>query len=342
MQDNSIKLWRIRMPQPKNIVLKKIEYQMLKNLNFTPTDEDRVKMAQSVLNANIDEGDVIIDSEMPATLFGATLDWSVGGVDDTTVGISLAGITVEQDLASDLNIEPTPAPTAITRAQLDTMIANGDDVTGVDTSEITDMSSLFEYNITFNQDISGWDTSSVTNMYKMFFHAENFNSSIVGWNTSNVENMQSMFEYAVMFNQDISGWNTSKVTIMADMFKTALVFNQDISSWDVSQVTGTYRMFQDARAFDQDLSAWDISSLTAANDMFKVIAGSDGLLSTTNYDALLNGWSTLEGTETQIPTGITFSGGLSQYSAAGETARNLLTGTYGWTITDGGLYQEPM
>ena len=37
---------------------------------------------------------------------------------------------------------------------LRTMIANGEDVTQVNTSQITDMSRLFEGNSTFNQDIS--------------------------------------------------------------------------------------------------------------------------------------------------------------------------------------------
>ena len=48
------------------------------------------------------------------------------------------------------------------------MISNGDDVTKVVTSLITDMSSMFYNNSTFNQDISAWDVSNVTNMAYMF------------------------------------------------------------------------------------------------------------------------------------------------------------------------------
>jgi hypothetical protein len=56
-------------------------------------------------------------------------------------------------------------------------------------------------------------------------------------------------------------------------------------------------------------------------------------LSTANYDASLIAWST-----GSPHSGITFSGGNSKYTTggAGQTARNTLTGTYGWTITDGG------
>ena len=57
----------------------------------------------------------------------------------------------------------------IDRATLRTVIANGEDVTGVNTSQITDMSFLFRNNRTFNQDISAWDVGNVTNMEKMFF-----------------------------------------------------------------------------------------------------------------------------------------------------------------------------
>lgn len=38
----------------------------------------------------------------------------------------------------------------ITREELDQLIAEGEDVTSINTSEITDMSSLFEDNPTFN------------------------------------------------------------------------------------------------------------------------------------------------------------------------------------------------
>ena len=54
-------------------------------------------------------------------------------------------------------------------------------------------------------------------------------------------------------------------------------------------------------------------------------------LSTDNYDALLNGWSTLT-----LQPNVTFSGGNSHYCHA-ETARQNIINNFGWTITDGGL-----
>jgi len=68
---------------------------------------------------------------------------------------------------------------------------------------------------TFNADISGWDTSSVTNMFSMFNGATAFNQPL-SWDTSRVANMGSMFYKAEAFNQPLS-WNISSLTINTAM-----------------------------------------------------------------------------------------------------------------------------
>ena len=56
-----------------------------------------------------------------------------------------------------------------------------------DTSNVTDMSYMFQYASKFNGDIGNWNTSKVTNMVGMFFGANNFNKDyIINWDTSNV------------------------------------------------------------------------------------------------------------------------------------------------------------
>jgi surface protein len=96
----------------------------------------------------------------------------------------------------------------------------------IDTSKITDMRYLFEFDGIpnslnhFNGDISEWDVSNVTDMSCMF-HNSDFNgehSDLSNWDVSNVTNMIDMFAHS-SFNGDISKWDVSKVTDMNDIFK---------------------------------------------------------------------------------------------------------------------------
>ena len=85
--------------------------------------------------------------------------------------------------------------------------------------------------------------------------------------------------------------------------------------------------------FNQDISGWNIGSLVDGTDFLN----GNGAFSTTNYDLLLDntsGW--LNNATPQNNVGISF--GTTQYTLGGnaEAGRNVLTGTYGWTIIDGG------
>ena len=89
------------------------------------------------------------------------------------------------------------------------------DLNDIDTSNIIDMSDLFEYS-DFNGDISKWNVSNVKTMYGMFYKSE-FNGDISKWNVSNVTDMVSMFMKS-NFNSDISNWDVSNVTNSTNIF----------------------------------------------------------------------------------------------------------------------------
>ncbi len=150
------------------------------------------------------------------------------------------------------------------------------------TSNVTNMSSLFEYNDKFNSDISNWDTSNVTSMSEMFFDATSFNQPIGSWDVSNVTNMNSMFLYADSFNQPIGNWDTSNVTNMGGMLYGATSFNQALK-WDTSKVTDMSWMFCEASLFNQPIGNWDTSSVTNMSYMFN---------RATSFNQAIGGWDT--------------------------------------------------
>ena len=169
--------------------------------------------------------------------------------------------------------------TVVNLTTLKFLIEQGDDVSKVVPSLVTDMSDLFKNNSTFNQNISTWDVSNVTNMSGMFYGAVTgsataFNQPIGDWDVTNVTNMSRMFYGATAFNQPIGDWDVSSVTDMSAMFlSSALIsdvnaFNQPIGNWNVSNVTDMGNMFSYARNFNQNISTWDVSNVTNMSNMF--------------------------------------------------------------------------
>lgn len=186
--------------------------------------------------------------------------------EDTTLYIQIDGY---KSAKYKLNILKKTENTPITRGELDKMIANNEDVTNVNVSQIQNMSNLLSKNSEFNQDISNWDVSSVTNMANMFRSATSFNQPIGKWNVSSVTNMDSMFHSNPSFNQSISEWNVSAVTNMSRMFLFASEFNQPIDNWNVSAVTEMVVMFHGATNFNQPIGSWNVSAVEEMTGMFE-------------------------------------------------------------------------
>ena len=153
-----------------------------------------------------------------------------------------------------------------------------DDISGWNTSNVTDMNSMFSGAAAFNQNIGGWDTSSVTDMGSMFFGADVFNNDgfALSWDTSSVTDMSSMFYSAFDFNNGGAvntslsplNWDTTNVITMFEMFRSASNFNQSLSNFNTALVTNMSHMFFEASSFNQDISGWNTSAVTDMSYMF--------------------------------------------------------------------------
>ena len=196
-----------------------------------------------------------------------------------------------------------------------------------DTSAVLNISNMFNGCSVFNQALS-FDTSAVENMAEMFSGCTAFNQAL-SFDTSAVTNMDSMFFGCSVFNQALS-FNTSAVDNMGRMFRDATAFNQNISSWNTSAVTDMYQMFKDAPAFNQNIGTWNVANVE--NFSFFMQGKTDATFSTTNLNAIYNGWSTQA-----VQSSLTIDFGTAKYTAAATAGRLILTGTALWTITDGGL-----
>jgi len=87
-------------------------------------------------------------------------------------------------------------------------------------------------------------------------------------------------------------------------------------------------MFGNSTAFNQNLGALNVANVTNFTNFMST--KTPATFSTTNLDAIYNGWVTVQSSRV-------ISFGTAKYSAAGTAGRNYLTGTKLWTITDGGL-----
>ena len=194
--------------------------------------------------------------------------WTNESNEESNIYLDVNGITIKAEAWAEVGrkgiidgVEYTIVDEGILRG----MIANGQDVTKVVTSKITNFERLFYENTSFNQSIGSWDTSNVTNMSGVFSKS-NFNQPIGNWDVSNVTNMYDSF-YGTPFNQDISNWDVSNVTLMQGTFAKSQ-FNQNIGSWNTSSVDNMRYMFWDASTFNQDLSDWCVTNLTTAPTAF--------------------------------------------------------------------------
>jgi surface protein len=121
------------------------------------------------------------------------------------------------------------------------------DLSMIDTSNVSDMHSMFENSVISDLNLSTFNTSKVTDMSQMFNYATINNLNLLSFDTSNVIDMSYMFENTKNLEIiDISSFDTSNVTKMGFMFyyssnlKTVYVGD----NWSTSNVNNSARMFE--------------------------------------------------------------------------------------------------
>ena len=147
------------------------------------------------------------------------------------------------------------------------------DVSGFDTSKVTDMSSMFNYcSKLASLNVSGFDTANVTNMSWMFNWCSKLTSLDVStFDTSKVENMGFMFRYCeALKTLDLSHFNTSNVTDMQRMFFLCTNLRSlNVTNFDTSKTVFMGKMFYKcSRIVSLDLSDFNTSNVTDMNAMF--------------------------------------------------------------------------
>ena len=148
------------------------------------------------------------------------------------------------------------------------------DVSGFDTSNVTDMYEMFYYcgRLT-SLDFSGWNVPNVTDMGYMFYHCTGLTSlDLSGWNAQSVANVNCMFQYCEgLTSLDLSGWNAQSVANMGSMFGRCISLTSlDLSGFNTSNVTTMNGIFYQCISLTSlDISGWNTSSVAGMNNMFE-------------------------------------------------------------------------
>ena len=147
------------------------------------------------------------------------------------------------------------------------------DVCNSDTSNVTDMSSMFEgcRDLT-SVDMSNFDTSKVISMSSMFYRCAELKSvNVRDFDTSNVKSINGMFaSCGSLTSIDLSDFDTGSVTDMSYLFsECGSLTNIDVSNFNTGKVTNMFRMFDNCwNLTDIDVSRFDTSNVTNMANMF--------------------------------------------------------------------------
>lgn len=154
-------------------------------------------------------------------------------------------------------------------------VLNNLDISGFNTSKVTNMSQMFEscQALSSIKGLDNLDTSNVTNMYRMFSSCNALPElNLSNWDVSNVTNMSWLFAHCDSVKKiDVSMWDRSKVSDVSYMFNNLdNVTEIDISNWgDMSSLTNVYYLFYNCPKLETlRMNNCDTSKITNMDNMF--------------------------------------------------------------------------
>ncbi|EDN9173132.1 BspA family leucine-rich repeat surface protein, partial [Listeria monocytogenes] len=214
------------------------------------------------------EGDSVSDSPLEKVIIRDNYYPETPSLTDISRMVTLCRKLSELDV-SGLN---TSSVTNMYAAFSNTNSLKELDISNFDTSSVTDMSYMFSYCTSLEElDLSTFDTSSVTNMYCMLNGLHLKKLDLSNFDTSSVTNMQQMFYGSYNLEElDLSNFDTSSVTNMHLMFGGCKSLEElDVSTFDTSSVTNMRGVFAECNSLGElDLSTFDTSSATTMQIMF--------------------------------------------------------------------------
>ena len=152
------------------------------------------------------------------------------------------------------------------------------DLSNFNTTKVTYMDSMFNgcYGLT-RLDLSNFDTANVTSMCAMFSGCRRLTSLDVShFDTAKVTNMSIMFSgCSDLTRLDVSNFDTAKVSYMYSMFSGCSgLTSLDVSNFDTAKVTQMYSMFSYCSGLmTLDLSNFDTAKVTYMYSMFSYCSG---------------------------------------------------------------------
>jgi hypothetical protein len=181
--------------------------------------------------------------------------------------------------------------------------------------------------------VDQWGTGYGTNWYLAFRGCTNLTSLPTGAFGAGIINLSYAFESCNFpGNASISNWDITSLQLGTRAFGYNVNFNTSIR-WNLPVCTDLSSLFQNCTSFNQDISGLQIPSVTTLHAFLT----SANAFSQANYDLLLISLHA-QGLAGNLQPNVPFGGPPCHYTAGGaaQAAHDYLTGTLGWTITDGG------